>query len=260
MAFSLQTLSYEDLTREASSKNGRKLRGKKNVGVHAIENCAIQQLMVLHITIPHATLNESKDGDVVLVPYFLDLYFSYLVLGTLRSDYSDGNENVIKPVCQIHKTITPQVHYAFLYISFCRHCSPTTWNFLVSRFMEDVNSRQQFSFSFSDLRYSPLESTPEKFPNIWQIEWNGIRKFETARFKCRFRCRCRRAVAYKLPIKLKEKLKEAVYISVYIYREYLVLREETGLKHSDARDWKHSRRVVVKDRGLWISPGYFTGK
>ena len=94
------------------------MRGKKNVGVHAIENCAIQQLMVLHITIPHAMLNESKDGDVVLVPYFLDLYFSYLVLGTLRSDYSDGNENVIKPISQISKTTTLNVQYAFLYISF----------------------------------------------------------------------------------------------------------------------------------------------
>ena len=133
---------------------------------------------------------------------------------------------------------------------FYRHCSPTTRNFLVSRFTEDVNTRQQFSFSFSDLRYSPLESTPEKFPNIWQNEWNGRRKFAAA------------AVArlLKLPIKLKEKLKEAAYISVYMYREYLVLREETGLKHSDARDWKYSRRVVIKDRGLWISPGYFYGK
>ena len=49
--------------------------------------------------------------------------------------------------------------------------------------MEDVNTRQQFSFSFSDLRYSPLELTPEKFPKIWQIKWNEIRwmKFEKAR-------------------------------------------------------------------------------
>ena len=47
--------------------------------------------------------------------------------------------------------------------------------------MEDVKTRQQFSFS--DLSYSPLELTPEKFPNIWQIECNGIRlmKFEKAR-------------------------------------------------------------------------------
>ena len=49
--------------------------------------------------------------------------------------------------------------------------------------MEDVNTRKQFSFSFSDLRYSPLELTSEKFPNVWQIKWNGIRlkKFEKAR-------------------------------------------------------------------------------
>lgn len=77
MAFSLQTLSYEDLTREASSKNGRTLRGKKNVGVHAIENCAIQQLMVLHITIPRATLNESKDDDAVLVRFIFLICVSH---------------------------------------------------------------------------------------------------------------------------------------------------------------------------------------
>ena len=152
MDFSLQTLSYEDLTREASSKNGRTLRGKKNVVVHAIENCAIQQLMVLHITTPHATLNESKDDDVVLVRYFLDLCFPYLVLGTLRSDYSDGNENVIKPTCQISKT-TLHVHYAFLYISFCRHCSPTTWNFLSIFFF--------FSFSFSELNFPTCDKMNE---------------------------------------------------------------------------------------------------
>ena len=49
--------------------------------------------------------------------------------------------------------------------------------------MEDVNTRQQFYFYFSDLSYSPFELAPEKFPNIWQIEWNGIRlmKFEKGR-------------------------------------------------------------------------------
>ena len=39
----------------------------------------------------------------------------------------------------------------------CRRCTPTTWNFIFSRFVEDVNTRQQFSFSFPELRYSPLE-------------------------------------------------------------------------------------------------------
>ena len=39
-----------------------------------------------------------------------------------------------------------------------RHRTFTTWNFLISRFVEDVNTRQRISFfSFSELRYSLLE-------------------------------------------------------------------------------------------------------
>ena len=42
------------------------------------------------------------------------------------------------------------------------HCTTTTWNFLVSRLMEDVNTRQLFSFSSSELRFSPLEFNSNK--------------------------------------------------------------------------------------------------
>ena len=48
----------------------------------------------------------------------------------------------------------------------CRCCTTTTSNFVDSRFMENVNARKQFSFSFSELRYSHLELIPEQFPNI----------------------------------------------------------------------------------------------
>ena len=66
----------------------------------------------------------------------------------------------------------------------CRRCATTTWNFLVSRFVEDVNTRQWFSFS--ELRYSPLESTPEEFPNLKQIIWNGARVINLKRRKFTF--------------------------------------------------------------------------
>ena len=39
----------------------------------------------------------------------------------------------------------------------------------ISRFMEDVNARRQFFFFFSELRFSPLKSTPGKFHNNKQI-------------------------------------------------------------------------------------------
>ena len=52
-----------------------------------------------------------------------------------------------------------------------------------SRFAKDVNTRQQFSFSFPELRYSPLEFNSEKFAIICRIEQDGINamKFEVAR-------------------------------------------------------------------------------
>ena len=39
----------------------------------------------------------------------------------------------------------------------CRRCTNTTWNVLVTRFMEDVNTRRRFSFP--ELRYSPHHKT-----------------------------------------------------------------------------------------------------
>ena len=68
-------------------------------------------------------------------------------------------------------------------ITLSRHCTITTWNCLISRFVEDVNTRQRLSFSFPELWNSLYNSTPEKFINIWRIERVGISaiKFEVAR-------------------------------------------------------------------------------
>ena len=44
----------------------------------------------------------------------------------------------------------------------CRRCTTTTWNCLISRFVEDGNKRQQLSFSFPELWCSPLEFNPQK--------------------------------------------------------------------------------------------------
>ena len=40
------------------------------------------------------------------------------MVGTLRSNDADGNENVKKTIGLISKTTTPHAHHAFLYISF----------------------------------------------------------------------------------------------------------------------------------------------
>jgi len=40
-----------------------------------------------------------------------------MIIGTLRSNDADGNENLKKTKCLISKTTTLHVHHAFLYIS-----------------------------------------------------------------------------------------------------------------------------------------------
>ena len=81
------------------------------------------------------------------------------------------------------------MHATRFFVHFLPLFLECTVNFPVLRYMKDVNTGEQFSFS--KLKHSPSESTPKKFTNIWQIEWNGIRrmKFETSWipvFKWRF--------------------------------------------------------------------------
>ena len=82
----------------------------------------------------------------------------------------------------------------------CRRRTTTTWNCLISRFVENGNTRQQLSFSFPELWYSPLEIKFKPFANIWRIKRDGISaiKFEAARIhflsdvfvRSRRRCWC----------------------------------------------------------------------
>ena len=66
----------------------------------------------------------------------------------------------------------------------CRHCTTTTWNLLISRFLEDVNARKRLSFSSS---WTSIQSfgihLQEKIANFWRIERDGISviKFEVIR-------------------------------------------------------------------------------
>ena len=79
----------------------------------------------------------------------------------------------------------------------CRHCTTTTWKCLISRFVEDVNTRQWPSFSFSELRYTLLEFNSSKnceHLTNW-TRWNKCDKVwssATSLFKWRFRSRRRR--------------------------------------------------------------------
>ena len=80
----------------------------------------------------------------------------------------------------------------------CRRCTTTTWNCLISRFVEDGNKRQQLSFSFPELWCSPLEFNSKKIANNWRIKRDGISAIKfgaNSLFKWRFRSsRCRPCV------------------------------------------------------------------
>ena len=77
------------------------------------------------------------------------------------------------------------VHHAFLNI--CRRYTSVTWNFQISCFMEDGNTRQRFSSVLclsGELRYSLSEfnSSKNHQPKTNQRSWNKSGKlFETAR-------------------------------------------------------------------------------
>ena len=84
-----------------------------------------------------------------------------------------------------------------------RRCKTTTWNCLISRFVENVNTRQRLPFSFSELWYSPLKLISRKIHQHltnW-TRWNKRDKVwssEYSLFKWRFRSRRRRCLL-KLP-------------------------------------------------------------
>ena len=73
----------------------------------------------------------------------------YVLLGTLRSNDADDNENVKKP--QFRTCIT-------LFCTFIsRFCTTATRKCLISRFMEDVNKQRRNFISLFKLGYGPLK-------------------------------------------------------------------------------------------------------
>ena len=77
----------------------------------------------------------------------LPLTALFSLIRTLRCSDGDSNENV--------------KNQWFFCTSFCRHCTTTTWKFLISSFLEDVN-KQRRNFLSSELGYGSCEFIPRK--------------------------------------------------------------------------------------------------
>ena len=73
-------------------------------------------------------------------PYIVIRELKQILLRRQRERQKSNRFRLAKQ--QLRTWITP------FCIFLCRGCTTTTWNFLFSRFVEDVNTRQQFSFSF----------------------------------------------------------------------------------------------------------------
>ena len=124
-----------------------------------------------------------------------------LVLGSLRNDYDDGNENGKKAI-GLDKQNNNFAITLFCTL-LCRRCTSTTLNCLISRFFEDRTKRKQLSFSFPGLWCSPLESNSKKVCHHltnW-TRWNKRDKVwgsANSLFEWRFRSRRRRRLVNSL--------------------------------------------------------------
>ena len=100
-------------------------------------------------------------------------------LERLRNDDGDSNENGKKAI-GLDKQNNNFARASRFFVHFSAVDARLTWNCPISRFVEDGNRGQQFSFSFPELWCSPLEFNSQKYANIWRIKREGIStvKFE----------------------------------------------------------------------------------
>ena len=95
------------------------------------------------------------------------------IIGTLRSHDGDGNEKFKKAIALISKTTI--LHVITLFCTFlCRHCTTTTWKFLISRFTGEVHKRQRNFLSLSEVGYVLRDLILGGFTYIWQSWWLGV--------------------------------------------------------------------------------------
>ena len=103
------------------------------------------------------------------------------LIGTLRSNDADGNENVKKKSCLIRKKNNFARASRFFVHFFSCFCTTTTWKCLLLRFMENVNKQRRNFISLCELRHGPWPWNPASwgFAYISQSKWVGIIAIKT---------------------------------------------------------------------------------
>ena len=145
------------------------------------------------------------------------VFCHYELLGTLRSDDGDGNENGQKAIGLI--IVKQQLCTCITLFStfLTRRCTATTWKCLVSCFLEDVNKQRRNFPSLSRLNcYKALRnSTSGGAAYFWQSKRDGkiAMKIENPEFpfKRRFTCRRRPHILRSL-ISLRQELQNGTLL------------------------------------------------
>ena len=70
------------------------------------------------------------------------------IIGCLSNDYGDVNEKGKKAIGRIDWQNNKIKRWSPFLLFLCRHCTTTTQKFLISHFVEDANTRQDFLFLF----------------------------------------------------------------------------------------------------------------
>ena len=84
-------------------------------------------------------------------------------IGSLSNYDGDVNESGKKPVGLDSWQNNNSARASRFFCTFlCRRCTTTTWKCLISRFVENVTTRQQLYFYFPELRYSLLKFNSRK--------------------------------------------------------------------------------------------------
>ena len=90
---------------------------------------------------------------------FTAVYLTSWILGTLRSNDADGDENVKKKTNnRFHNQNNNFARASHFFVHFFAHfCMTATWKCLISHFMEYVNKQRRNFISLSELGYGSSE-------------------------------------------------------------------------------------------------------
>ena len=106
--------------------------------------------------------------------------------GSLRNDDDDGNENGKKEIGLDKQNNNFARASRFFCTFLCRRCTTTTWNCLISRFVEDGEQKTTtFFFFFWTLMQSFRFQLQKNFGNTRRIKRDGISaiKFEATQIQ-----------------------------------------------------------------------------